>query len=122
VTEEEEMDPFVVVRQQLKELQDRQRRLNEKGFKKGYGEGFKEGHKEEQEEMLAEMHAFLLDELEKRFGDLPPETRKRVEWLKSFERIVELGFAVGSASSLVALEPVLNPPYNGTLHHGPKTT
>jgi flagellar biosynthesis/type III secretory pathway protein FliH len=122
VTEEEEMDPFVVVRQQLKELQDRQRRLNEKGFKKGYGEGFKEGHKEEQEEMLAEMHAFLLDELEKRFGDLPPETRKRVEWLKSFERIVKLGFAVGSASSLVALEAVLNPPDNGTLPLRSKAT
>ncbi|MFY9826963.1 MAG: hypothetical protein WAM82_36765 [Thermoanaerobaculia bacterium] len=99
----EEMDPFVMVLEQLKELQDRQRQLNEKGFKKGYGEGFKAGHKEEREEMLAEVRAILLHELANRFGDLLPEARLRVEQLVSFEKIVGLSFVIGTAPDLAAL-------------------
>jgi hypothetical protein len=104
VTEdEEEVDPFVKVLEQLRKLQVRQVRLTEKGFKKGYGEGFKAGHKTEQEEMLAEVRVLLLHELETRFGDLPPEARMRVEWLVSFEKIVELSFAIAIAPDLATL-------------------
>jgi hypothetical protein len=104
VTEyEEEVDPFVKVLEQLRKLQIRQVRLTEKGFKKGYGEGFNAGHKAEREEMLAEVRILLLHELETRFGDLPPEARIRMEALASFEKIVELTFAIRTAQDLAAL-------------------
>jgi len=84
-------------------LKVRQVRLTEKGFKKGYGEGFMAGHKVEQEEMLAEVRILLLHELESRFGDLPPEARMRMEALVSFDKIVELTFAIGTAPDLATL-------------------
>lgn len=101
--EDEEVDPFAKVLEQLRKLQIRQVRLTEKGFKKGYGEGFNADHKAEREEMLAEVRILLLHELETRFGDLPPEARMRMEALVSFEKIVELSFAIGTAPDLAAL-------------------
>ncbi len=101
--DEEEVDPFAMVLEQLRKLQIRQVRLTEKGFKKGYGEGFNAGHKTEREEMLAEVRVLLLHELESRFGDLPPEARMRMEALVSFEKIVELTFAIRTTPDLAAL-------------------
>lgn len=97
---EEEKDPRVIVREFLAEWQ---RQWTQKDFEEGYGEGFKEGHKEEREEMLDEVCAILSDELEKRFGDLPQETWDRLDQSGSFEKLVELGFAVRSTPSLAAL-------------------
>ena len=73
------------------------------GFKEGFREGFKEGRKEEREKMLVEVRAVLLRELGNRFGDLPAEARRRMEALVSFEKIVELTFAIGTAPDLAAL-------------------
>jgi predicted transposase/invertase (TIGR01784 family) len=58
-------------------------------------EGFEEG--------LAKGRAALIRELEKRFGHLPEEARRRVASLDSFERIVELSSSIPTAPSLAAL-------------------
>jgi flagellar biosynthesis/type III secretory pathway protein FliH len=71
------------------------REWKQEGFEEGLAKGFGEG--------LTKGRAALLRELEKRFGPLSEATRRGVESLDSFERIVELSAAVSTAPSLAAL-------------------
>jgi predicted transposase/invertase (TIGR01784 family) len=74
------------------------REWKQEGFEKGLEEGRKEATR-----ILDKGRATLIRELEKRFGPLPEETRRKVESLDSIEGIVELSSAISAAPSLAAL-------------------
>jgi predicted transposase YdaD len=66
-------------------------------------EGFDEGLEKGLETVLGKGRAALVRELERRFGPLPEEIRRRVESLDSIERIVKLSAGAATAPSLAAL-------------------
>lgn len=71
----------------------------QEGFEKGLEKGLEKGR----EEGLDQGRAALILELERRFGQLPEETQRRVQELGSFSQIVELSARVATASSLADL-------------------
>jgi predicted transposase/invertase (TIGR01784 family) len=76
------------------------------GLEKGLEQGRKEGRIEERREALQKARGVLLGELERRFGPLPEEVRRRVDAIESVEEITLLGFRAGAAPSLTALKLV----------------
>jgi Putative transposase, YhgA-like len=66
-------------------------------------EGIEKGRQQERQEALARARGFLLRDLEKRFGALPEEIRRRVEAMASIEDLMELSIRAGGAPSLTAL-------------------
>jgi hypothetical protein len=63
-------------------------------------EGFEKGL----ETGLENARGVLLRELERRFGPLPEEVRRRVEAIDSIEELTELSLRAGAAASIAALE------------------
>jgi predicted transposase YdaD len=68
----------------------------QEGIEKGLREGLQKG----QEDALAKARGVLLRDLERRFGALPEEVRRRVEAVASIEELTELVLRAGAASSL----------------------
>ena len=62
-----------------------------------------EGMERERENALAKARSVLLRDLERRFGPLPEEIRRRVEAIASIEELTEFVFRAGAAPSLAAL-------------------
>lgn len=62
-----------------------------------------EGIQKGQEDALAKSREVLLRDLERRFGPLPEEIRRRVDAVASIEELMELTLRAGAASSLDAL-------------------
>jgi hypothetical protein len=58
---------------------------------------------EGKERALATARAVCLRDLERRFGPLPEEIRRRVEAISSIEELTEFVFRAGAAPSLAAL-------------------
>jgi predicted transposase/invertase (TIGR01784 family) len=71
----------------------------EEGQKKGRQEGVQEGL----EKGLEKVRGVLLRDLEKRFGLLPEEVRRRVDAIASIEDLTEFSLRAGAAPSLAAL-------------------
>ncbi|MFL6264443.1 MAG: Rpn family recombination-promoting nuclease/putative transposase [Thermoanaerobaculia bacterium] len=78
-------------------------RWEQEGMEKGLQQGRQEGRQEGQEDALAKARGVLLRDLERRFGPLPEEIRRRVEAISSIEELTELTLRAGAASSLDAL-------------------
>jgi predicted transposase/invertase (TIGR01784 family) len=66
-------------------------------------EGIEKGRQEERQEALEKVRGVLLRDLERRFGPLPEEVRRRVEAVASIEELTELSIRAGAASSLADL-------------------
>lgn len=66
-------------------------------------EGLEEGLQKGQEDALEKSRGVLLRNLEKRFGSLPDEVRRRVESIASIEELTEFVLRAGAAPSLTAL-------------------
>jgi flagellar biosynthesis/type III secretory pathway protein FliH len=62
-------------------------------------EGLEEGLQEGRQEALAEVRAVLVRELERRFGPLPEQVRRRVEAITSLEDLTAFSIRAGSVSS-----------------------
>jgi hypothetical protein len=62
-------------------------------------EGLQEGLEEGLQRALAEVRAVLVRELEKRFGPLPEQVRRRVEAITSLEDLTAFSIRAGSVSS-----------------------
>jgi predicted transposase/invertase (TIGR01784 family) len=62
-----------------------------------------EGLEKGQENALAQARGALFQDLEMRFGPLPPEIRRRVEAITSIEELTRFTLRAGAASSLDAL-------------------
>jgi predicted transposase YdaD len=73
------------------------------GLQKGRQEGLQEGLQKGQQDALAKGRGVLLRDLEKRFGSLPEDVRRRVDAISSFEELTEFVFRAGAAPSLAAL-------------------
>lgn len=74
-----------------------------KGRREGRQEGRQEGFQEGRQEVLRDVQGVLLRHLEKRFGPLSEQVRRRVEAIGSTEELAELSLRIGTAPSLVAL-------------------
>jgi predicted transposase/invertase (TIGR01784 family) len=74
----------------------------------GLEEGLKEGHRiglqQAREENLGKARGVLVRDLERRFGSLPEEVRRRVDAIASIEELMELSLRAGAAPSIAALE------------------
>jgi predicted transposase/invertase (TIGR01784 family) len=75
-------------------------RWEQEGIEKGLQKGRQEGRQEGQEDALVKARGVLLRDLERRFGSLPEEVRRRVEAIASIEELTELSIRAGAASSL----------------------
>jgi hypothetical protein len=75
-------------------------RWEQEGIEKGLQKGRQEGRQEGQADALVKARGVLLRDLERRFGSLPEEVRRRVEAIASIEELTELSFRAGAASSL----------------------
>lgn len=69
----------------------------------GLEEGLQKGRQEGQEDALEQARGVLLQDLERRFGPLPEEIRRRIEAIVSIRELTELSIRAGAASSLAAL-------------------
>jgi predicted transposase/invertase (TIGR01784 family) len=67
-------------------------------------EGFEKGVEKGLEKGLESARGVLLRELQRRFGPLPEEVRRRVEAINSIEELTELSLRAGAAASIAALE------------------
>jgi hypothetical protein len=56
------------------------------------------------EEALGKARGVLLLDLERRFGPLPEEVRRRVDALASIEDLTEFSFRAGAAPSITDLD------------------
>jgi len=65
--------------------------------------GLQQGLQQGKEDALAKARGVLLRDLERRFGPLPEEIRRRVDAIASIEELTELSIRAGGASSLDAL-------------------
>src|SRR5436305_354880 len=79
------------------------RQWKQEGLEEGRKEGRQEGRKEGQEDALAQAREVLLQDLERRFGPLPEEIRRRVEAIGTIQGLTEFTFRAGAAPSLAAL-------------------
>jgi hypothetical protein len=70
----------------------------------GLEEGLQKGLQKGQEDALGEARGVLLQDLERRFGPLPQEVRRRIEMIASIRELTELSIRAGAASSLAALK------------------
>jgi hypothetical protein len=75
-------------------------RWEQEGMEKGLQQGRQQGRQEERQETLARARGVLLRDLERRFGSLPEDFRRRVEGVASIEELTELTLRAGAASSL----------------------
>lgn len=73
------------------------------GRQEGLQEGLQEGRQEGRQEGLEKARGVLVQNLERRFGPLPEEIRRRVDAVTSIEELTELSIRAGAASSLAAL-------------------
>ena len=60
---------------------------------------------EGREDSLEQARGVLFQYLERRFGPLPEEARRRVDEIASIEDLMELSIRAGAASSLASLAP-----------------
>ena len=99
---------------QIRDLEEAQLMLTERsndwtlnwkqeGYKEGFREGKRAGIEKGIEKGIEEAHISLLTELERRFGPLPEDARRRVQALNSFKDLMELSARIGTAPSLAAL-------------------
>ena len=75
----------------------------EEGLEKGRQEGLQEGRQEGREDALEKARGVLLRDLERRFGSLPEEVRRRVDAIGSIEELTEFSIRSGAAPSLDSL-------------------
>jgi len=87
------------VRSMIAEL-DWTKQWKQEGREEGRQEGRQEGRREE----LENARGVLLRELERRFGTLPEDLRKRLAAIGSIEKLTELSFRAGAATSLADLD------------------
>ncbi len=73
------------------------------GRQEGLQEGLQEGRQEERREALERARSVVLRELERRFGLLPDEVRRRVDAIASIEDLMEFSLGAGAASSVDTL-------------------
>ena len=66
-------------------------------------EGMEKGRQQERQDVLSKARGILLRDLERRFGPLPEDFRRRVEAMASIEELTELTLRAGAASSLADL-------------------
>lgn len=69
----------------------------------GLEEGLQKGRQKGQEDALEQARGVLLQDLERRFGPLPGEIRRRIETIASIRDLTELSIRAGAASSLAVL-------------------
>ncbi len=92
------------------DLEEIQSMLAESGFSwsdQWEQEGIEKGRQQERQDALSKARGVLLRDLEKRFGALPEEIRRRVDAVNSIEELADLIFRAGAASSLseLAIDP-----------------
>ncbi len=75
----------------------------EQGIEQGIERGIEQGSSKGSNRGLAQARGVLLRDLERRFGPLPEEVRRRVEAVASIEDLTELSIRAGAASSLADL-------------------
>jgi predicted transposase/invertase (TIGR01784 family) len=75
----------------------------QEGLEEGLQKGLREGLREGLEKGLEKARGVLLRDLERRFGPLPEEVRRRVDAIASIEDLTELSLRAGAAPSLAAL-------------------
>jgi predicted transposase YdaD len=81
-------------------------RWEQEGMEKGLQQGLQQGRQEGQQNALAKARGVLLRDLERRFGPLPEEIRRRVDAITSIEELADLIFRAGAASSLAELATI----------------
>jgi predicted transposase/invertase (TIGR01784 family) len=75
----------------------------EEGRQEGLQEGLQQGLHKGQEDALEKAREVLVRDLERRFGLLPDEVRRRVDAIASIEELTEFVLQAGAAASLDAL-------------------
>ena len=76
----------------------------QQGLQQGRQQGLEQGRQEGQEEALGKARGVLLRDLERRFGLLPEEVRRRVDVIASIEELTEFSLRAGAAPSITALD------------------
>ena len=96
---------------ELLDLEEVKTMLAESGFswsdrweREGMEKGLQQGRQEERQEALTKARGVLLRDLERRFGPLPEDFRRRMEAVASIEELTELSIRAGAASSLADLK------------------
>jgi predicted transposase/invertase (TIGR01784 family) len=69
----------------------------------GLEEGLQKGRQEAREDALEQARGVLLQDLERRFGSLPQEIRRRIETIAAIRELTELSIRAGAAPSLADL-------------------
>lgn len=84
-------------------LEEGRRQGLQQGIEKGLKRGLRKGMEKGMEKGLEQVRGAFLRELERRFGPLPEDVRRRVDEIGSIQELTELGFRVGAASSIADL-------------------
>jgi predicted transposase YdaD len=92
------------------DLEEVKRMLAESGYlwsdqweQEGMEKGLQQGLQQGRQDALAKARGVLLRDLERRFGRLPEDFRRRMEGIASIEELMELSIRAGAASSLDAI-------------------